>query len=399
MNMLKLTLWRTKKQWLSHLLLSLELIFLFAGLMLMVYTIENYTKFSTLLSRIQGLDGAYYWTISDDYLYFSEDAASSYDDYMTSVEDNVMETGLFRGFGSITTDVISTDRGTYDLQIYNQSLRDNIQLPLKVGSWFSDSADVPEMIVDEKMAKQYPLGSTVEVTYEYTDWETGMDIVQTDTFKVVGVLNMQRCIFDFLAGGNGLQATDFFNSVEGYAIIVANSSDIIFQNAASTETRIAFLKDDITADEEQKAVEYLTLTGEETSFAEIQAKTHTFTLYRIGYEFPRNAMLIILGLLGLAGSLIVSHMMAKRENAIYVICGIRKGSLIAIEWIRCGVTSLLAFIIVALVMRLDFWGFKYDLETYLISFGISAVLIVGSLAIATTQISSANPINELRRGD
>ena len=110
-------------------------------------------------------------------------------------------------------------------------------------------------------------------------------------------------------------------------------------------------------------------------------------------------ILILLGLLGLAGSMIVSHMMSRRENAIYIICGIKNRSLIGVEWIRCGGTSFAACALVFVLSRTGVLRGFFDLTTYLLFLGIAAIFIAVILAIASTQIISANPIDELRRND
>lgn len=62
-------------------------------------------------------------------------------------------------------------------------------------------------------------------------------------------------------------------------------------------------------------------------------------------------------------------------------------------------TAFIACTLVFVLSRTDFLRGFFDCATYLLSLGIAVTFIVAILAIASTQIFSANPIDELRRND
>ena len=397
MTIFKLSLWRIKKQIVSQLLLVVQLIFLFTGIMLTVSALQDYSQSYRVYRKIDGFENACYWTMNVDYFY-QTGGDQDFESYLANMEDRAMEMGYFSGIGNVDTKLMYTEKGNYDLQIYNTVMAENIRLPLKEGNWFSSDAqsDCGEMIVDATMAKKYPVGSVVEGTFEYYDFDTGEDVCVTMSFRVIGILDMDGYIFDLLTGGSSFKVSDMLNTVSGYAIVQKSAETDQLPASNLTETRIAFFSP--SADRE-KAMEILGNAGDAQSFENIEKQTIRFILYRIGYDFPLYFVLIVLGLMGLGGSLIVSFMVSRRENAIYSICGIKNRELIAVEWLRCGIVAIIAGLIAFLMRKFEVFGGYFALSTYLMSMSIAAILIVLALTLASTQVRSVNPIADLRRND
>ena len=391
MNFITQCFRRIQRQWLIHVFLVLQVGLFFNGLLLTFAAVQEYTDSIMLFQRIKGLNHAVYWTI-DDSFYNSSNSTMGFSAYAAEIVDAAMDTGVVKSIGNINTTFFPIDSETCDLQIYNDALARNIQLPLSSGNWFVDgNMGHPEILVDEYMGRKYPVGSFVDVNlYDVYD-----NRYETKQFEVIGVLDMKGYVFDFYSGGDGLTAGDFFQPLMGYAIIKESFAQIKVDNHMNT--RMVFYNEDAGGSERERIDAFLKASGFIISAKSAMDNSIISLTYRVGYELPYNMTFVVLGLLGLAASMYASTIMNRRENAIYYICGARYGWVTGLEWIRYLMIVLISGLVTFLLSHNEFVRVFIGNSTYLFTFGTGCGLIFFVLLLTTIQNKSVKPMEELRR--
>jgi hypothetical protein len=415
---LKLCWWRFKKQIVLQLLLVFQLFFFVIGMVITTGTILEHTLSVRLLNGIQGMQDALYWTIDDEpYLnkasmryeellsagtVINSDpdvANKAYINYIDSIENNALQSGAFAGSGKISTHSFSTEKGVYDLQLYNAELAGKIRLPMADGHWLDYQTDsgLPGIIVDTSMRYDYPIGSLVEGVF--TRWDSILkdEVKYYFNMEVVGVVNMKGFIFDFRSGGNVLRASNFFTALSNYAIIDASKFTLeLGEN--SENTRMLFMNDGIFPEEKEKALEYLWSSGYLQNMNAVKANSLDYFRFLMGYEFPPNLMIIMLGLISLIGSIALSSIISNRENAIYSICGATPILVKSVEWFRCGILLLIASTLAYLHINYSGVWHAYMAENTFAYALFFTVLLYGLLLMITNkQKLTCTPINEFRK--
>ena len=362
MAVIRLVMWRMRRQWLSSLLLLVQMIFFFGALFIAISCVQEYTGTIRMLDSISGIENATYWT---------PDIQSLDDGSFKSADRAVLDTGGFDAIGRMATSYFVSSDGAHDVQFYSDELARNMSLPLSSGTWLCDSASgLPVLVVDEHMGSKYPVGSIVDAEFYIADG--GCIRV---SYEVVGVLDMRGYIFDFSAGGNALRAGDFFNPLEDYAIAYMNS---VPEGCMYTawESAVLFPAEFAVDKQAENGIAAALARGDIQSFASVRSNSVNAIWYQLGYIGPMSTMLAILGLIGVAISVAASGYLNERESVVYFICGLSRRRLCAVECLRLGIIAALAALITSIVRGSG--AFTY----YIVDNTCALVLLVGVILLA-----------------
>lgn len=193
MAVIRMVMWRMRRQWLASLLLLVQMVFSFGAILIAISCVQEYTGTIRMLDSISGVENAIYWT---------PDTQSFDEGGVAAADKAVLDTGGFDAIGRMATGYFISPDGVHDVQLYSDGLAQNISLPILSGTWLRDTdSGRPALVVDERMGGTYPVGSIVDAEFSLADG--GYVCV---SYEVVGVLNMRGYIFDFSAGGNALRA-------------------------------------------------------------------------------------------------------------------------------------------------------------------------------------------------
>ena len=369
MAVIRLVIWRMRRQWLSSLLLLMQMVFFFGAILIAISCVQEYTGTIRMLDSISGIDNAIYWT---------PDTQSLDEGGIAAADKAVLDTGGFDAIGRIATSYFIAPDGVHDVQLYNTELAQNISLPLSSGTWLRDTASgLPALVVDELMGRTYPVGSTVDAEFSLADG--GHACVR---FEVVGVLDMHGYIFDFSAGGNALRAGDFFNTLESYAIAYMSSvpeesmymmweSAVLFPSALATDKqaesgRIAAM-----------ACGYI------QSFASVRSMSVNSIWYQLGYLGPMSAMLAVLGLIGVAISVATSGYLNERESSVYFMCGLSRRRLCAVECLRLSIIAAFAALLTCAAGEMGLYAH------YMAENSCALTLLAGWILLAAAMVCTA----------
>lgn len=327
MAFIRTLIWRMRQQIFLQIMLAIQLFFVLAACFMTVSSVQEYSLGVRLMDRVQGYEHAWYWSLEDE---------------VAQAEQQAMDSGLIEGIGQLNTDYFVTDKGGYDLQIYNPAMADHIRFSMNRGEWIGTAQPqrAPGIVVDEKMARDYPVGSLVEGHFERWDAQNQQMVSVPFTMEVVGVVGLDGYIFDFYRGGDAVRAEDFFTPLEGYAIIDERDFSIDWEQNAPGN-RMIFPKAGVDGAALRQLMQTLRTRGTLIDMKGIKENASAHFRFQIGYWMPSNAALALLGLLGLIGSMMLSGMIFERENGIYAVCGAPPQWILAIEVVRYAFICLL----------------------------------------------------------
>lgn len=400
MKLFKLCLWRCIDQFWLIMILLLQFFFMICGVMIAVSSVQEYSYGYRLLNTVRGLDKGLYFTINDiasyqaDYEFQNTDGEVDYSNF-ASIQNHSLQLlnnidGI-SGIANIDYSYFDISEGSFPLYIYNESMCENIQLPLQDGRWLKDASetDVYEIVVDAYLGTIYPVGSFMELTFTEYDSITHESQYIKETYEVIGILGIDGYAFNMLSGGNALKAMDFFEQCTGYAII-AESDYVggIHQNLAGT--RLVFPEDPASIDDIKNKLQRI---GTITTMHEVRENSKQYMLRRITSTLPSNSMLALLTFLGLLGVSCFTTYYYARETAIYFICGAKTPYLYAIELLRF---SCLYFVALAIAYFAAFKSNTLNLSyldnmTFLLACTISAFMVAVTLCVSLMFQRSHNP--------
>ena len=115
MAVIRLVMWRMRRQWLSSLLLLVQMIFFFGALFIAISCVQEYTGTIRMLDSISGIENATYWT---------PDIQSLDDGSFKSADRAVLDTGGFDAIGRMATSYFVSSDGAHDVQFTAMNLHE-----------------------------------------------------------------------------------------------------------------------------------------------------------------------------------------------------------------------------------------------------------------------------------
>ena len=347
---------------------------LFINILLILELIISIVAINLTVAKIQGLyiDVDIIETASDDTLFIMQGSR-----HTASGEERVIDLSDIKGSFSVGEEKMMSLRTPFEtngnITIYNKAILENVEIPLKKGSWFAS-------VIEENGKNYYPVIINDEESVRYGDrFEALTDTKEVLYCYVAGVLDNNGRYFKLSAASNIATTQQLIDKSPDELKLFCNAEHFPVEKASYTHTyrgRALFFES-VTEDELAHNIQVLKNQAFTFTKNDIISNSMETIDTNVRYYVPLCVGLLIISVLGLFSFAFLSLYKNSNFYKTAILCGARRSDCVLIGFVSFDLLFVLSTGIICIIYAISYGlAGQNDLK-----FGGMNLLITGAIYV------------------